>query len=118
MGNHRVSKKSLEYIFLWRLQKLWSNLANMIFGNNRDPLGSLGAFFENSKIIDWSFLSRCQDGGSSVSSFSFIYPTVSSGAQSIHSHAAKEEVIKHKILEMKTRGDSRINEGERGGSGE
>ena len=45
--------------------------------------------------------------------FSFIYPTVSSGTQSIHSHAAKIEVIIQKILEMNTsRGDSRINEGE------
>ena len=57
-------------------------------------------------------------GGSSASSFSFIYPTVSSGTQSIHSHAAKIEVITQKILEINTRGDSRINEGERGGWGE
>ena len=52
---------------------------------------------------------------SSASSFSFIYPTVSSGRQSIHSYAAKIEVIAQKILEMNTRGDSRVNEGERGG---
>ena len=45
--------------------------------------------------------------------FSFIYPTVSSGTQSIHSHAAKIEIITQKILEMNNRGgDSRINEGE------
>ena len=44
--------------------------------------------------------------------FSFIYPTVSSGTQSIHSHAAKIEIITQKILEMNNRGgDSRINEG-------
>ena len=46
------------------------------------------------------------EGGSSVSSassFSFIYPTVSSGTQSIHSHAVKMEVITQKILEMNTR---------------
>ena len=56
---------------------------------------------------------------SSSSSFSFIYPTVSSGTQSIHSHAAKMEIITQKILEMNNRGgDSRINEGERGGWGE
>ena len=46
--------------------------------------------------------------------FSFIYPTIFSGTQSIHSHAAKIEVIIQKILEINTRGDSRINEGERG----
>ena len=45
--------------------------------------------------------------------FSFIYPTVSSGTQSIHSHAAKMEIIREKILEMNNRGgDSRINEEE------
>ena len=49
---------------------------------------------------------------SSVSSLSFIYPTVSSATQSIHSHAAKIEIITQKILEMNNRGgDSRINEG-------
>ena len=52
---------------------------------------------------------------SSASSFSFIYPIVSSGTQSINSHAAKMEVLKQKILEMNTRGDSRITEGEREG---
>ena len=51
-------------------------------------------------------------GFSSFSSFSFIYPTVSSGTQSIHSHAAKIEIITQKILEMNNKGgDSRINEG-------
>ena len=37
------------------------------------------------------------------------------GAQSIHSHVTKIEVITQKILEMNSRGDRRINEGERGG---
>ena len=40
---------------------------------------------------------------SSASSFSFIYPTGSSGTQSIHSHAVKIEVITQKILEMNAR---------------
>ena len=35
------------------------------------------------------------------------------GSQSIYSHAAKIEVITQKILEMNSRGDRRINEGER-----
>ena len=38
-----------------------------------------------------------------------------SGSQSIHSHAVKIEVVTQKILEMNTSGDSRINDGERGG---
>ena len=37
------------------------------------------------------------------------------GSQSIHSHVTKIEVITQKILEMNSRGDRRINEGERGG---
>ena len=37
------------------------------------------------------------------------------GSWSIHSHAQKIEVITQKILEMNSRGDSRINEGKRGG---
>ena len=41
--------------------------------------------------------------------------SVSFGIQSIHFHAAKMEVITQKILEMNTRGDSKIKEGERGG---
>ena len=65
------------------------------------------------------FVYRGEGGSSSASSsssFSFIYPTVSSGTQSIHSHAAIMEIITQKILEMNNRGgDSRINEGERGG---
>ena len=61
-------------------------------------------------------IGRVGRGGSSASSaysFSFIYSTVSSGTQSIHSHAPKMEVTQ-KILKMNIRGDSRINEGERG----
>ena len=37
------------------------------------------------------------------------------GAQSINSLSAKIEVITQKFLEMNTRGDRRINEGEGGG---
>jgi len=72
-------------------------------------------------VHNWPFYSRfysqSQEGEGGVLSllsllFSFIYPTVSSGTQSIHSHAAKIEIITQKILEMNNRGgDSRINEG-------